>query len=519
MAIFHLCAKVIGRSAGRSATAAAAYRSGTEVVDMRTGEVHDYSRRGGVRETFILAPVGSSEWVSDRSALWNAVEAAEKRKDAQLCREVEVSLPHELSHNERRRLLVEFCEAEFVALGMVADVAMHSPGHEGDKRNEHAHIMLTMRRVEGQGFGQKAREWNSKDLVEQWRSGWAERVNARLAEHAIQATVDHRSYVRQALAAGHEVESAAVPTVHLGPKASAMERRGEQTELGDQNRKVIAFNAQRKVLRRELSQVSAQIIDLEKARSDRAARSVVPPRSGVQVRAPRRVGESREAREMREAAERVTEVLMALLGLGEPPTSHQVRAEIFRRRPAPVTICPSGAVLETQALLQVIESKLAKVENRNRALNEDVAKYRDFVAQDERVAAWREAHPYRARMHDLGVARTEEAEFCGHDLEEAKGRIAELQKELRDEYASLGKAKEEQAAYLAQLQGQAAAQALTSGAPATVELIEQLEQHAAVLEAYERSIAEAAARLPETADDGENLDDQLDMDRPRPQIN
>lgn len=72
---------------------------------------------------------------------------------------------------------------------------------------------------------------------------------------------------------------------------------------------------------------------------------------------------------------------------------------------------------------------------------------------------------------------------------------------------------------MAQLQGQAAAQALTSGAPATVELIEQLEQHAAVLEAYERSIAEAAARLPETADDGENLDDQLDMDRPRPQIN
>ncbi|CEE16413.1 MobA/MobL family plasmid mobilization protein (fragment) [Xanthomonas citri pv. citri] len=218
---------------------------------------------------------------------------------------------------------------------------------------------------------------------------------------------------------------------------------------------------------------------------------------------------------MREAAERVTEALMTLLGLGEPPTSHQVRAEISRRRPAPVNIRPSGAALETQARLQVIESELAKVENQNRALNQDVAKYRDFVAQDERVAAWREAHPYKARLHDLGVARTDEAEFCGHDLEAAKGRIAKLQKELRDKYASLDKAKEEQTAYLAQLQHQAAAQALAGQAPATAGLIEQLEQHAAVLEAYERSIAEAAAHVPEKAADDDDLDDQLDMERPR----
>ncbi|RDZ28076.1 hypothetical protein DX914_02715 [Lysobacter silvisoli] len=131
--IFHLSLQIIGRSSGRSSTAAAAYRSACRIVDECTGEMHDFTRKGGVRESFILAPESAPGWMRNRSSLWNGVERIEKRKDAQLCREVEIGLPHELPHEARRRLLAEFIESEFVALGMIADVAMHAPGKDGDR--------------------------------------------------------------------------------------------------------------------------------------------------------------------------------------------------------------------------------------------------------------------------------------------------------------------------------------------------------------------------------------------------
>ena len=108
MAIYHLSVKTISRSAGRSATAAAAYRAGVEIADERTGEVHDYRRKGGVESADIVLPDGAPEWATNRGALWNAAEKAEKRKDACVAREYEVALPAELSPAERRRLAPAF---------------------------------------------------------------------------------------------------------------------------------------------------------------------------------------------------------------------------------------------------------------------------------------------------------------------------------------------------------------------------------------------------------------------------
>ncbi|MCA9468370.1 MAG: MobA/MobL family protein, partial [Nitrospira sp.] len=92
MAIYHYSAKVIGRSTGRSVTAAAAYRAGVDIYDSTTGLDHKYSRRGGIIESEILTPEDAPDWATDRAKLWNTVEAKETRKDAQLAREVEVSL-------------------------------------------------------------------------------------------------------------------------------------------------------------------------------------------------------------------------------------------------------------------------------------------------------------------------------------------------------------------------------------------------------------------------------------------
>jgi len=253
MAIYHFSAKMISRSTGRSAVAAAAYRTAERIEDHRQGLEHDYSNRTGVLHTEILAPDGTPEALRDRATLWNAVEQVERRKDAQLAREVTVALPHELTDAQRVALVRSFVQSAFVDRGMIADVALHAPGREGDERNHHAHIMLTTRSIGADGFEGKDRSWNSKELLEDWRESWADHANAYLREIEVAREIDHRSLEAQreekldlkerALERGdekaaHELEIEAVeldrdPLPNIGWKAWGMERRGIQTTAGD----------------------------------------------------------------------------------------------------------------------------------------------------------------------------------------------------------------------------------------------------------------------------------------------
>ncbi|KAA8419801.1 conjugal transfer protein TraA, partial [Acetobacter sp. DmW_125130] len=144
MAIYHLSVKSISRSAGRSVVAAAAYRAGQELTDERQGLTHDYTRKQGVEDAFIVAPDGA-DWAQDRNALWNAAEAAEKRKDAKTGREYELALPAELDADARKELARDFAAELVERYGVVADVAIHEPGRQGDNRNHHVHILTTTR--------------------------------------------------------------------------------------------------------------------------------------------------------------------------------------------------------------------------------------------------------------------------------------------------------------------------------------------------------------------------------------
>ena len=197
MAIYHLRASVISRSAGRSATAAAAYRSGTEIEDRRTGLSFDYSAKRGVEHTEILAPDHAPDWAFDRSELWNRAEEAETRKNSQVAREVRVALPSELSADERAELVRGFCQSAFVERGMVADFAIHEPSSTGDERNYHAHIMLPTREIDAEGFTDKNRDWNGKDVLEDWRSSWAEASNEALERSGRDERIDHRTLEAQ----------------------------------------------------------------------------------------------------------------------------------------------------------------------------------------------------------------------------------------------------------------------------------------------------------------------------------
>lgn len=194
---------MISRSQGRSATAAAAYRVAERIEDRRTGLTFDYAARGGVDHTEILAPDHAPEWVRDRSELWNRVEESETRKNSQVAREVRVALPDELTHAQRVALVRDYAQAQFVDRGMVADIALHAPGREGDERNHHAHILLTTREVEaegsvpGGGFTTKNRDWNKVEVLEGWREAWARDSNAALERAGIEDRVDHRTLVAQ----------------------------------------------------------------------------------------------------------------------------------------------------------------------------------------------------------------------------------------------------------------------------------------------------------------------------------
>jgi hypothetical protein len=261
MAIYHLSMKIISRKNGYSAVASAAYRSGSVIPDDRTGLTHDYTRKRGVDDAVILTPENAPSWCADRSVLWNAVEKAEQRRDSQLAREIELAIPREISRYVARETVLAFVRENFVSQGMIADVAFHHM----DRTNPHAHIMLTTRAVGETGFSGKVRDWNDRTLAETWRASWADHANRALANAGYLEEIDHRSYERQGL------EKA--PGLHLGKAACAMEKRGMETERGEQNRLINSLNLEIQVSRTQLALRKVQETQRKRELSDAARRA------------------------------------------------------------------------------------------------------------------------------------------------------------------------------------------------------------------------------------------------------
>ncbi len=237
MAIYHFSAKVISRATGRSAVAAAAYRSASELQDDRLERAHDFTAKTGVVHSEILLPEGAPDRLRDRATLWNEVEATEKRKDAQLAREAEFAIPREMRREDGIALARDFVDREFVERGMVADLNVHWDHAADGTAKPHAHVMLTMRAVGADGFGKKVREWNGTDELVGWRERWGEHVNARLAELGIDAAIDHRSLNAQGIALE--------PQGKIGPAGARREERGEGAERADEHRLIARRNGER----------------------------------------------------------------------------------------------------------------------------------------------------------------------------------------------------------------------------------------------------------------------------------
>ena len=237
MAIYHFSAKIISRAAGSSALAAAAYRSASRLHDERLGRHHDFSNKAGVVHSEVLLPEGAPEAWQDREQLWNDVEAAELRKDAQLAREVEFAIPRELNQVEGIRLARDFVEREFVSRGMVADLNVHWDIAPDGNPKPHAHVMLSLREVTKEGFGAKVRDWNRTELLTHWREAWESHVNGRLAELDIDARIDHRSLEAQ----GIDLE----PQNKIGPAAARMASQGHASERLEEHHAIARANGEK----------------------------------------------------------------------------------------------------------------------------------------------------------------------------------------------------------------------------------------------------------------------------------
>ena len=266
MAIYHFSVKNVSRADGRSAVAAAAYRSGEKLIDERQGKEQDYTRKTGVEFTKIYAPKNTNPELLDRNQLWNTVEKVENRKNSQLAREFEIAFPHELNKQERQELLDDLCQEIIKRHGVVVDAAIHAPHTESgsDKRNYHAHILLTTRSIDEQGnLGKKTREFNDhgKQQVEHWREKFADLTNLHLARTGhIFVEVDHRSYKAQGL--GLEA------TQHEGSKVTQLRRQGIDTEISLKNDAIKARNAEKLANEQLIKGLDQEIILADKILSD-----------------------------------------------------------------------------------------------------------------------------------------------------------------------------------------------------------------------------------------------------------
>lgn len=271
MAIYHLSAKPISRSSGRSAVASAAYRCAQRLTNERDGITHDFTRKEGVEHCEIVLPDGvSADWARDRSKLWNAAEFAENRKDARVAREFEVALPHELSPERRIEAARMFAHDLANRYGVAVDFAIHAPHIEGDIRNFHAHVMMTTREVEEGGLGEKTilEHKNARLLsnglpttdmqIRDLRQSWESIANSVLQHEGLDIRIDHRSHQERGL----ELE----PTEHVGVHATQMQRTGKGAERARLDAEAAQRNAD---LIREKPEQILSIITSEKSVFDR----------------------------------------------------------------------------------------------------------------------------------------------------------------------------------------------------------------------------------------------------------
>ena len=270
MALYHFHVGQVKRSAGQSVIESAAYRAGERLYSERYGEHSDYTRKGGVVYTEILLPPHAPHEYADRQTLWNAVEAAERGKNAQLAYSFDIALQNEFTLAENIALARQFLLDNFVSRGMIADLAIHQPDREGGIENPHVHVLCPIRPLNPDGtWGAKQRrvyradgkfdavpttDWGRTETLEEWRKAWATLCNAKFKDKGLECRIDHRSYEKQG------IDQA--PTVHEGVAVRQMEAKGMTTDKGERNRWIRSANVMLRALREKIKALTGWLEEL-----------------------------------------------------------------------------------------------------------------------------------------------------------------------------------------------------------------------------------------------------------------
>lgn len=275
----HTHVDIVARSKGHSVIAKAAYNARDKLQDEYYGKTHDYSKKTDLVFSKIFLPEHIPKEFSNREYLWNEVEKIEKSKNSQLARNLLFELPRELNEQDRIKLISEFIEENFTSKGMIADCNIHNPPASDNEEQPHAHILLTLREMDSEGKwkpkcrkeyildenGEKIKlksgnyksrkvnlnDWNEPDKAKEWRENFSKKANEYLERNNIQKRIDPRTFKEQ----GREE----LPQIHLGTSSYQMEKKGIQTERGNQNRKIIALNLEFRKLKEELSKLTSWI--------------------------------------------------------------------------------------------------------------------------------------------------------------------------------------------------------------------------------------------------------------------
>lgn len=275
----HTHVDIVARSKGASVIAKAAYNARDKLQDEYYGKTHDYSKKTDLVFSKIFLPEHIPKEFSNREYLWNEVEKIEKSKNSQLARNLLFELPRELNEQDRIKLISEFIEENFTSKGMIADCNIHNPPASDNEEQPHAHILLTLREIDEKGNwkpkcrkeyildenGEKIKlksgnyksrkvnlnDWNEPDKAKEWRENFSKKANEYLARNNIQKRIDPRTFEEQ----GREE----LPQIHLGTSSYQMEKKGIQTERGNQNRKIVALNLEFRKLKEELSKLTSWI--------------------------------------------------------------------------------------------------------------------------------------------------------------------------------------------------------------------------------------------------------------------
>ncbi|HGN6041004.1 TPA: MobQ family relaxase [Streptococcus pyogenes] len=275
----HTHVDIVARSKGHSVIAKAAYNARDKLQDEYYGKTHDYSKKEDLVFSKIFLPEHIPKKFSNREYLWNSVEKIEKSKNSQLARNLLFTLPRELNEQDRIKLISEFIEENFTSKGMIADCNIHNPMASDHEEQPHAHILLTLREIDEKGNwkpkcrkeyildenGEKIKlksgnyksrkvnlnDWNEPDKAKEWRENFSKKANEYLARNNINKRIDPRTFKEQ----GREE----LPQIHLGTSSYQMEKKGIQTERGNQNRKIIALNLEFRKLKEELSKLTSWI--------------------------------------------------------------------------------------------------------------------------------------------------------------------------------------------------------------------------------------------------------------------